>query len=38
MINVCTNRVKEGCEVKNDLNLLLQISNELNAVSSTWIL
>ncbi len=30
MINVCTNRVKEGCEVKNDLNLLLQISNELN--------
>lgn len=31
MGNLCINRVREECEVKKDLNLLLQISNELNA-------
>ena len=30
MANICTNRFKGDCEVKKDLNLLLQISNELN--------
>lgn len=31
MEKFCINRVKEECEVKKDLNLLLKISNELNA-------
>ena len=35
MANICTNRFKGDCEVNNDLNLLLHVSNDLNGSELT---